>query len=66
MGELQKQSPPRHGESVCAEEREREEGAERERDRQRGGKKGGGSPGSEKHHSISLTPQEPSEEQDDV
>lgn len=35
-------------------------------DRQRGGKKGGGSPSSEKHHSISLTPQELSKEQDDV
>lgn len=51
---------------VCTEERECEEGAEREWDRQRGGKKGGGSPSSEKHHSISLTPQELSKEQDDV
>lgn len=48
------------------EERERGEGAERERDRERGGKEGGGSPSSEKHHSISLTPQELSKEQDDV
>lgn len=66
MQELQKQSPPQQGEYVCTEERESEEGGERERGRQRGGKKGGGSPSSEKHHSISLTPQELSKEQDDV
>lgn len=48
------------------EERESEEGGERERGRQRGGKKGGGNPRSEKHHSISLTPRELSKEQNDV
>lgn len=52
---------------MCACEREGERGnRERENETGRGGKEGGGSPGTEKHHFISLTPQELSKEQEDV